>query len=247
MNRAPNTVGQALTFAQKQSLHPTRDWKGYCQMFVHDCYGVGGGYASAIAQWHGAPADHKHIGGDPDTAPVGSLLCFVRSNGTGFGHIMLAANDFPNGTAGAWSNDLVRTGKIDKVARTAPITEWGHKYLGYIWTVNGVEIVLPHPKPKARPVVHLDSILASAHKDPHGPQGHQTAPAQVKRVEQALLAEGLLAARYANDGSFGTTAVEAYRKWQEREGYHGKDADGMPGLSTLRALGKRHGFDVYAR
>lgn len=244
MKAVPNSVGQALTFAQHQHSNPSRDWTGYCQMFCHDVYGVGGGYASAIAQWHGAPASHKHVGGDPDTAPVGSLLCFVRTNGTGFGHIMLAARDFPNGTAGAWSNDLVRTGKIDKVARTAPITEWGHKYLGYIWTVNGYEIELPQPKPKPKPVVHLKSILASVHQDPKGPQGHQTAPAQVKRVEQALVAEKMLAPRYANDGSFGTTTVAAYTKWQQHLGYHGKDANGIPGLASLRALGNRHGFDV---
>lgn len=245
MKPTPNSIEEMLAFARAEHAQPSRNWKNDCQMFARRAYGdLDGGFGSAIAQWDGAPADHKHRGGDPDEAPLGALLCFVRRDGLGFGHIMPAARPFPNGTAAAWSNDLVRTGFIDKAARTAPITEWGHRYLGYLWTVNGYEIPLAQKTPVGRPVVHLDRILAALRTDVGATQGHQTAPAQVKRVERALAAEHLLAPQWADDGSFGSTTVAAYAAWQRHLGYRGADADGVPGLASLRELGRRHAFDV---
>lgn len=35
-----------------------------------------------------------------------------------------------------------------------------------------------------------------------------------------------------------------YKNWQHRLGYHGVDADGIPGHDSLVALGKRYGFRV---
>lgn len=35
-----------------------------------------------------------------------------------------------------------------------------------------------------------------------------------------------------------------YRQWQEKLGYKGKDADGIPGKESLTKLGKKHGFRV---
>ncbi|MET9023899.1 hypothetical protein ABZV93_28385 [Actinopolymorpha sp. NPDC004070] len=49
---------------------------------------------------------------------------------------------------------------------------------------------------------------------------------------------------HANDGSFGSTTVQAYRKWQLRCGYSGKDADSIPGKDSLTRLGKKYGFTV---
>ncbi|MFF9592829.1 hypothetical protein ACF1FX_27080 [Streptomyces sp. NPDC014646] len=65
-------------------------------------------------------------------------------------------------------------------------------------------------------------------------------------VEAALAAEGLLARRYV-DGHFGSATVTAYAKWQRSKaggGYTGRDADGVPGKTSLARLGAKHGFDV---
>jgi hypothetical protein len=105
------------------------------------------------------------------------------------------------------------------------------------------------PTKPATPKVDLSNVIAAAKADPKGKQGHATHPADVKLVEAALKAEGLLAAKYAADGSFGTTTVAAYAKWQRSKaggGYTGKAADGIPGKASLTALGKRHGFTVVA-
>ena len=62
-------------------------------------------------------------------------------------------------------------------------------------------------------------------------------------VERALAAEGLLTPSLV-DGAFGTSTVSAYAAWQRRCGYHGADADGIPGHDSLVRLGQAHGFAV---
>jgi CHAP domain-containing protein len=104
----------------------------------------------------------------------------------------------------------------------------------------------PTSKPAAKPVVDLSNLVAAARRDPHLRQGGTTHPADVRPVEAALRAEGLLSATYAADGSFGSSTVAAYRNWQIRCGYHGSAADGIPGLASLRKLAAKHGFTVKA-
>ncbi|WP_435058530.1 peptidoglycan-binding protein [Streptomyces sp. bgisy060] len=95
--------------------------------------------------------------------------------------------------------------------------------------------------PPAKPVVHVSHLVAAAHKDIPAATGHTTYRAEVKRLEDALVAEGLLARRWA-DGSFGTKTKSAYAAWQRHCGYSGADANGIPGLQSLTRLGHKHGF-----
>jgi hypothetical protein len=58
---------------------------------------------------------------------------------------------------------------------------------------------------------------------------------------------GYLATTYAGDGSFGSTTVTAYGKWQRHLGYTGADANGVPGKTSLTKLGQQTGlFTVVA-
>lgn len=102
-------------------------------------------------------------------------------------------------------------------------------------------VAAPAP-PEVR--VSLAHIVAAAKRDPGLRQGGTTYPAEVNVVEVALAREGLLQDQYAHDGSFGSLTVSAYAKWQRRQGFQGTDADGIPGRSTLTALGKARGFTV---
>ncbi|SDR90471.1 CHAP domain-containing protein [Actinopolymorpha singaporensis] len=106
---------------------------------------------------------------------------------------------------------------------------------------------LPTITPK-RPdhIVDLAQLVSAAEQDPARKQGGTTPGSadDVRLVEDALHREGLLAQTYAGDGSFGSTTVQAYRKWQLRCGYSGKDADGIPGKDSLTRLGKKYGFTV---
>ena len=91
--------------------------------------------------------------------------------------------------------------------------------------------------------VHLYQVKSAASVDPDKPAGQTTHKAAVLLVERALVAEGLLSPKWI-DGSYGTQTVEAYAAWQRALGYTGKDSDGMPGLASLRELGKLHDFTV---
>lgn len=94
----------------------------------------------------------------------------------------------------------------------------------------------------AVPTVMTAHLITAAKKDAPGPDGATSHPAEVRIVEAALLAEGLLSAQFAKDGSFGTVTIKAYAQWQRRLGFSGADADGIPGVESLTKLGLRHGF-----
>ena len=94
--------------------------------------------------------------------------------------------------------------------------------------------------------VSLSHVVTAARTDPGAAQGHTTFPADVRPVEAALVAEGLLDPAFGDDGSFGSRTVDAYAAFQRRQGFTGANADGIPGQSTLTALGSRHGFTVAA-
>lgn len=107
----------------------------------------------------------------------------------------------------------------------------------------GDVIVQPAP---SKPKVDLSRLVSAAKTDPGAAQGHVTYMAGTNLVEAALLKEGLLSKTYAQDGSFGSTTVAAYAAWQRRLGYTGSDADGIPGMTSLKKLGAKYGFDVVA-
>lgn len=69
---------------------------------------------------------------------------------------------------------------------------------------------------------------------------------KVRAVQKALVEVGIkvpLSERTV--GRFGKGTQQAYSLWQWRLGWRGKDADGVPGESSLRALATRTGlFDV---
>jgi peptidoglycan hydrolase-like protein with peptidoglycan-binding domain len=99
------------------------------------------------------------------------------------------------------------------------------------------------PKPAAKPEVSVAHVVYAAKHDPAASQGHTSYKAEVLLVERALAAEKLLASQYV-DGSFGTKTVSAYRALQQRYGYTGNAADGIPGRASLSKLGSKHGFTV---
>jgi hypothetical protein len=102
----------------------------------------------------------------------------------------------------------------------------------------------PVKAPAPKPVVSLAHVVEAANTDPHAAQGHASHPGDVKPVEAALAAEGLLDKKYAADGSYGSLTVTAYAEWQKRCGFTGADANGIPGHKTLTDLGNKHGFTV---
>lgn len=104
------------------------------------------------------------------------------------------------------------------------------------------------PTGSVKPKVSLKNLIEAAEKDPKAAQGHTTHAADVKPVEAALYKLGYLAAQYAKDGSFGSLTVGAYAKWQEAYSaahnlhWSGSDVNGIPGMTSLKALAAKTGM-----
>lgn len=109
----------------------------------------------------------------------------------------------------------------------------------------------PEPKPATgssstpkRPQVSLSKLIKAFKTDPPK-KGTPVSYEPTIVVENALVAEKLLAKKYA-DGHAGWATRSGYALWQERLGFHGDDADGIPGTTSLKRLAKKYGFDVVA-
>ncbi|MGI5455615.1 N-acetylmuramoyl-L-alanine amidase [Streptomyces sp. CA-249302] len=103
------------------------------------------------------------------------------------------------------------------------------------------------PTKASKPRVDLSRLVAAAKTDPAAKQGHVSYMAGTNLTEAALVKLGYLAKTYAGDGSFGTTTIAAYAKWQRHLGYSGAEADGIPGKISLGRLGDKSGlFTVVA-
>jgi hypothetical protein len=159
-------------------------------------------------------------------------------------------------------------GKIDHVGIVTSVSA-DHKY---VYTVEGntanicarrVRTVAGFGRPKykaepkpatgststsKRPQVSLSRLVKAFKADPPK-RGTPVSYAGVQPVEDALVAERLLAKEYA-DGHAGSATRSAFSLYQQRLGFHGTepggDADGIPGSTSLKRLAKAHGFDVVA-
>ncbi|MFE3409443.1 CHAP domain-containing protein [Streptomyces mirabilis] len=172
----------------------------------------------------------------------GDIVFFTWDGGPVADHVGVATADVPAGAdvptieANTSSGNAGSQGNGDGVYRR---TRGRNVILGF-----GRPAYKAAPKPAAKPTVDLSELIRAAKTDPKAPQGHKTYEAGTRIVEAALVAEGCMDKKYAADGSFGTTAVEGYAKFQRSLGYSGQSADGIPGLTSLSRLGAKHGFNV---
>lgn len=170
MMPAPRSLDEVFRWYHHEREHPSRSWKGLCQMSVRMAWGLPAVYGSAWAQWLGAKAagDAHGIGGNVTDAPLGAALCYKGSGP--YGHIVTASARLGD-TPACWSNDLIRDGKLDRASRTLPTSKWGQKYLGWIDAVSGYELNLKKtsepPKPK------------------HGPKRYKAIAAAISNMERA--------------------------------------------------------------
>lgn len=236
MGTPSRTVGEAVNAARRQIPTPravptaTGDWRGMCLMFVRLCWGIAPvGLLDANAAWTDCvERNHDVRAGYP---PAGAPVYWRIGR---HGHAALSA-----GGGMVYSTDILKTGHVALVSLGTIAARWGAQYRG--WSRGYGPYMLPLA------LVHYGKVREAARRDPGRRQAGQTSGAviSVKLVERALANEGYLPQRWASDGSFGSMAVDAYAKWQKHLGYRGTDADGIPGLKSLIALGNAHGFGVY--
>lgn len=231
------------------------DGQAWCATFVSWCAMVSGNAAlyprtascSAGVDWF------RSIGRWSDFPAVGSQVFYGSGGGAHTGIVTryddtyvytVEGNTNDNGSA---EGDGVYEKK--RVRRDAYVYGYGYpRFAEGIVSADpaygGKTAPAPAPAPAPKPVVNLANLIAAAQTDPDASQGHTSHPADVKPVEAALSAEGLLADKYAHDGSYGSLTVTAYGKWQQKCGFSGADANGIPGRVTLTKLGAKHGFTV---
>ncbi|GAB3958816.1 peptidoglycan-binding protein [Actinoallomurus acanthiterrae] len=91
---------------------------------------------------------------------------------------------------------------------------------------------------KALPSVNMEALVKAAQIDPRRSNSKLTpgAKASVLLVERALRDRHLLDKKWV-DGSFGTTTVAAFAKYQKSLGYKGLQASGLPAKTSLVKLG----------
>lgn len=237
----------AVGWARSQWRDGGTEWYRLCLQFVHDCWAVPARYPTALSAWQNAKQKHAYT--DVDSIPLGAPV-FSNRAGDSYGHIFLAGGRNLAGQRIFYSNDVKRHGGIDPVTIEFFPTRWGHTILGWSGDLNGYDLPLhaPVPLPRLKRTVSLHALQGAAKEDPCRPQGATTTGSadDVRVVESALRSLGYLPASYASDGSYGSTTVAAYQRWQHLCGFRGDAADGMPGPSSLTALGKQFGFRVTA-
>jgi hypothetical protein len=110
--------------------------------------------------------------------------------------------------------------------------------VGLLTLVAGA-VAVPAIAAPALASANMEAVVKAAQIDPRRPDTALTpgAKASVLLVEQALDAKNLLDPSYV-DGHFGTKTIDAYAAYQRSLGYTGLDASGLPGRTSLAALGE---------
>jgi hypothetical protein len=213
-----------------------------CEAF-HDATGTnphsyGVSAATQAAKWASLGDDWKAATVRNMARAAARYATWIRSTRG----IAIPARDITAAQARARVPGFVTHAELDPARRTDPGKgfPWTAFLAAYAHALN--------PARPTRPTVDLSQLIVAAKHDPARPQGGTTRGARddVLIVEAALKREGLLAAKYAGDGSYGTMTIKAYAAWQRRCGFSGADADGIPGMVSLKKLGARQGFNVVA-
>jgi hypothetical protein len=176
--------------------------------------------------------------GVPDTWPGGRLAARYNDPDVSRSRSTWATKGGHYGHSQVPGNDHWDPGNIDQAAifKAAPKTSAPAPAKPSTGTT---------PKPPAKPTVSVAHLNSARAKDIPAATGHVTYPAEVKVVEAALKAEGLLTSRYV-DGSWGTLTQDAYDAFRRKVGYKGDAAKGAVGLESLTKLAARHGFTAKA-
>lgn len=130
---------QALKNAQKESAHPTHNYKGLCLVFVRTCYGLAadGREPDATSSWSDAGKTHQHT---YYNAPAGVPVVW-SGGGSGHGHIAIAdghgnvlTTDF--GPQGYIGDGHVRLVPLASIVQHDPALH----YLGWIGQLEGASV-----------------------------------------------------------------------------------------------------------
>lgn len=211
---ATYSTAAALRRAEAEHRQRTQDWYGQCLRFVRSMVGVPALFNEAKDGWAGAKVRHTN-----GNAPAGSAIFYA---GGQHGHVVLSA-----GNGMCWSTDLIRRGQVDLVPVSSAEVKWGYRLLGWTEDLNGYKLRFDPP-----PRLSVSEVQwAATHAN--------LIPGSESRV--ALIKGSLVA---LGCGKRTDTFRDLWQRWQQKCGYRGTDADGIPGTASCAALASRCGYVV---
>lgn len=232
---AIRTPQSALGWARSQRTFAS----GMCLKFVRTSYNVSPKYASAAIAWN--KSKFRHSSTPPKGVPV-----WWTGGSRGFGHVAIS-----DGGGFVISSDTGGKGRVGRTSIRRITKTWNQTYRGWTEDINGVRVYRPastagagkpaQPKRPAqaarasRPTVSASAVATMFRRG----QKH----AAVLVIQRALAAEVGLDFS-SGPGVPGPRTKAAYRKWQQKMGFRGNDADGIPGFTSLDRLGRKRGFGV---
>jgi hypothetical protein len=218
---ATRSVGSALAWARSQRSFPT----GMCLKFVRTCYNVQPAYATAAIAW--SKTRYRHASTPPKGVPV-----WWTGGSRGFGHVAISA-----GGGYVISTDAGGRGRVGRTSIAHITNAWGQTYRGWTEDINRIRVYSPGNRSGGAMSSVVDASAVAAlfrRRQRHG---------AVLMIQRALAAE--VGLDYSSGpGVPGPRTKAAYKEWQRKLGFRGADADGIPGYTSLRHLGARHGFGV---
>ena len=238
VTKTPWTPAQAVVYAAGQVNHPDKNYYALCAHSISWYYGFGGyGYASAKVGGRAVPKKLRHSAKNAAKIPAGAIVAFIGGGTGGWGHVVLSA-----GAGTGYSNDIITRGRISRVKLSLFKKKWGMSpsfwtdaYLPAAFGRNpnpapkiAASAPAPRPAPK-KPVVKASAVAAACRRNGASPN--------LRYVRSAI---GL---RPVTDGC-GPVFRKKYAKFQRSLGYKGKNADGIPGKTSLKVLAKKKGFTV---
>lgn len=124
------TGERAIAWAIRESIHPTRDYRGLCLQFVRHSLDVPARYPSARVAWQSLEPELRRRDRPPPGAPTWWEVGLHW-------HIALHL--------GSWvylSTDVQRVGLVDAVPGALIRQRWGARWLGWSPELNGVPLSL---------------------------------------------------------------------------------------------------------
>lgn len=208
------TTKEAIAKARSWSLSGLYFGVGQCLATTRKYWNVGAKYPDASTSYYAA--DHKRYVA-PHDVPRGAPVWWT-GGGSGHGHVAISV-----GGGYCLSTDWKRPGKIDYAKISDITSHWGLRYRGYSQEIN--DVVVWKPRLSYGTVALRNLKPGRRHSD-------------VKQVKRRLKQKGYKGFIVSSD-KFGFGLRRAYRKYQQRLGYEGRAADGIPGRKSLRKLGFR--------
>jgi hypothetical protein len=214
------TYQQAKEFAQHQHRSGSSSWHNLCQLFSRQCVGAAPFGASARDAFNATSPSARHTSSPP---PAGAIAYYGFED-HGAGHAVFAVNG-----GFVWSNDILRTGQIDRVRWDVFVSRWRLPYRGWISACPTGE--LPVQKQDDGPTYRQGKRVFRSKM-----RLEQDDSDSVWNLQVALMARGF---EFENGptGYYGAHTRRSVAALQRRRGWAGSDADGVAGRETICSLG----------